>query len=247
MSEFDTSGDLRPHSLVIHQPRQGYRYSIDSFLLASFVILRKREKVIDLGSGVGVIGLLLCARYPDCSVWGVEIQERLVQFARANSRENAMDSRAKNLLGDFRKIEDLPEGVSFDAAVSNPPYRPVGTGRQNRDDGRTVARHETTARLADVVDAARSALKPGGRLFLIYPAWRTADLVTFLRGGGFEPKRLRYVHAREGQDAQMVMVEARRGGGAELTVLAPLCIWKDRGVYTDEVDLMLRSSRPNSY
>jgi tRNA1Val (adenine37-N6)-methyltransferase len=247
MSEFDTSGDLHLIPLVIHQPRKGYRYSIDSFLLASFVVLKKHEKVIDLGSGVGVIGLLLCARYNDCSVWGVEIQESLFRFAQANSRENALDDRVRNVLGDFRRIGDLPKGVPFDAAVSNPPYRPVGTGRQNRDEQRTVARHETTAGLADVVRAAGSVLKPTGRLFLIYPAWRTADIMTFLRSDGFEPKRARFVHAREGEGAQMVMVEARRGGGTELTVLPPLYIWKGEGSYTDEVDLMVRGLRPNSY
>jgi tRNA1Val (adenine37-N6)-methyltransferase len=247
MFEFDTSGDLHSRPLVIHQPRKGYRYSIDSFLLASFVVLKKREKVIDLGSGVGIIGLLLCARYPNCSVWGIEIQERLFRFAQGNSRENELGDRAINVLGDFRRIEDLPEGVSFDAAVSNPPYRPVGTGRQNRDDERTVARHETMAGLADVVHAAGSVLKPGGRLFLIYPAWRTADVMMSLRSGGFEPKRIRFIHARQQEDAKMVMVEARRGGGTDLTVLAPLYIWKGQGLYTDEVDLMVRPLRPNSY
>ncbi len=247
MSEFDISSDLRFTPLVIRQPRKGYRYSIDSLLLASFVALKKHEKVIDLGSGVGVIGLLLCARYPDCTVWGVEIQEHLFGFAQANSRENALDDRVTNILGDFRRAEDLPEGVSFNTAVSNPPYRPVGTGRRNRDDGRTVARHETMARLADVVNAAKSVLKARGRLFLIYPAWRTADIMVSLRSGGFEPKRVRFVHAREGEGAQMVMVEARRGGGTELTVLAPLYIWKGEGTYTDEVELMVGRLSPNSY
>ncbi|MBN2225499.1 MAG: methyltransferase [Deltaproteobacteria bacterium] len=247
MFEVDTSGDLYPRSLVIHQPRKGYRYSIDSFLLSSFVILKKREKVIDLGSGVGIIGLLLCARYPDCAVWGIEIQERLFRFAQENCRENELGDRIKNILGDFRRIEYFPETMSFDTAVSNPPYRPVGTGRLNLDDERTVARHETMAGLSDVVHAAGSALKPGGKLFLIYPAWRTADIMMSLRAGDFEAKRVRFIHARQGEGAQLVMVEARLRGGTQLTVLPPLYIWKGQGTYTDEVSSMVGPLRPNSY
>jgi tRNA1Val (adenine37-N6)-methyltransferase len=247
MSDFDTSVEPCPAPLVIHQPRKGYRYNIDSFLLASFVVLKKRESVIDLGSGVGIIGLLLCARYPDCTVWGIEIQERLFRFARKNIRENGLEDRLKNVMGDFRQARDLPKGLSFDAAVSNPPYRPVGTGRRNLDDERTVARHETTARLSDVITTAGSMLKPSGKLFLIYPAWRTADIITLLRTGGFEPKRARFIHARRTEDAQMVMIEARRRAGTQLTVLAPLIIWEGQGFYTDEVNGIMRSMRPNSY
>ncbi len=247
MPDIDTPDDLRPHPFVIHQPRTGYRYSIDSFLLASFVTLRKRDTVIDLGSGVGVIGMLLCARYPDCSVWGIEIQERLFRFAERNRRENRLDERMRNVLGDYRRGDDLPSGVPFDSAVSNPPYRPVGTGRLNRDAERTVARHETAGGLSDVVIAARSAVKSGGSLFLVYPAWRTADLMASLRSGDFEPKRARFVHAREGEDAQTVMIEARRGGGTELTVLPPLYIWKRPGTYTDEAGPMVTAPWVNSY
>jgi tRNA1Val (adenine37-N6)-methyltransferase len=247
MPDFDASDDLRHRPLVIHQPRTGYRYNIDSFLLASFVTLRKRDKLIDLGSGVGVIGLLLCARFPACSVWGIEIQERLFRFAEENRRENGLEERLRNVLGDYRKTGELPSGVSFDSAVSNPPYRPVGTGRLNRDDERTVARHETAGGLSDVVSAARSVIKPGGRLFLIYPAWRTVDLMASLRSGDFEPKRVRFVHTREGEGARMVLIEARQGGGTELTVLPPLYIWKVPGTYTDEVGPMVAVSRPNSY
>ena len=247
MSDFDTSGDLRPHPLIIRQPLTGYRYSIDSFLLASFVTLGKQDTVIDLGSGVGVIGLLLCARYPGCCVWGIEIQERLFRFAEENRLENGLKERLRNVLGDYRRVEDLPAGIHFNSAVSNPPYRPIGTGRLNRDDERTVARHETSGGLSDVVNAARSVVKPGGRLFLIYPAWRTADLMASLRSGDFEPKRARFVHARQGEDARMVMIEARRGGGTELTVLAPLYIWKGPNTYSDELGPMVTASRPNSY
>jgi tRNA1Val (adenine37-N6)-methyltransferase len=246
MSDLDTSGDSRPGPLVIHQPRNGYRYSIDSFLLASFVILKKQARVIDLGSGVGIVGLLLCARYPDCTVCGIEIQERLLRFARDNSRENGLDDRLTSVLGDLRRARDLPK-MTFDAVVSNPPYRPVGTGRRNRDDERTIARHETMVRLSDIVSAAGGVLKPGGTLSLIYPAWRTVDVITLLRSEGFEPKRARFVHARRAEEAQMVMIEARRRGGTQLTVLPPLYVWEERGTYTDEVKEILGRARPNSY
>jgi tRNA1Val (adenine37-N6)-methyltransferase len=247
MRGLDTSNGLAPPLPEILQPRSGYRYTIDSFLLSSFVTLGKRDTVLDLGSGVGVIGLLLCTRYSECRVWGVEIQERLFRFAEQNRLRNGLEERLTNVLGDFRRLSGLPEGLRFNAAVSNPPYRSVGTGRLNLDDERAVARHEMSGGLSDVIAAARSVIRPGGKIFLIYPASRTADLMMSLRSGNFEPKRARFVHSRQGEEARMVMVEARQGGGAQLKVMPPLYVWSGPGTYSEEVRPMVGAVRPNSY
>ncbi len=227
------------YPLTIHQPPKGYRYSLDPFLLASFTTLKKRERILDLGSGVGIIGLLLATRYPDCTIQGIEIQRRLFDFAVRNAEENRLDERVVNTLGDFRRITDYFGRASFTSVISNPPYRPLGTGRKNLDEESACARHELTGGLADVAKAAAAVIEPGGKLFLIYGAQRAADLFGALRSSGFEPKRLRFVHARRESPAQMVMIEARLGSGVEMVVMPPLFVWKAPGIYTDEVRLAL--------
>ena len=233
--------------LVIHQPRKGYRYSLDPFLLARFVTLKKGERVIDLGAGVGIIGLLLATRYPDCEVLGIEIQERLLAFGKKNAEENHLNGRVTNVLGDYRKITDYCDRSSFTALVSNPPYRPLGTGRKNQNEESAAARHELVGGLAHVAAAAEAVLRSTGRVFLIYDAERIADLFIVLRSSGFEPKRVRFVHAREGSPARLVMVEGRRNSGVQVTVMPPLFVWGEAGVYTEEAREMFEGLRANSY
>jgi tRNA1Val (adenine37-N6)-methyltransferase len=232
---------------VINQPEKGYRYSLDPFLLASFVMLKRKETVIDLGAGVGVIGLLLTLRYPDATVTGIEIQERLFRYAEQNRELNRPRHRVSNIHGDYRHVTDYFNRSAFTAAVSNPPYRPVGTGRKNTDEERTVARHEVTGGISDVINAARQVLIPTGRIFLVYDARRTTDLLCSLRSGGFEPKRVRFVHARKGTLAQMVLVEAGQGFGVEVKIMPPLFIWEETGVYTEEAAGMFMGREPISY
>jgi tRNA1Val (adenine37-N6)-methyltransferase len=215
--------------------------------LASFATLKKRERVLDLGSGVGIIGLLLAARYPDCTVQGIEIQRRLFEFAVRNAEENRLDERVGNIRGDFRRITDYCRRASFTSVISNPPYRPLGTGRKNLDEESACARHELTGGLSDVVSAAAAVIAPGGKLFLIYSAQRTADLFGLLRSSEFEPKRLRFVHARRESPAQMVMIEARPGSGVQTVVMPPLFVWEGPGTYTDEVCRTVVGGRANSY
>jgi tRNA1Val (adenine37-N6)-methyltransferase len=240
----DTCTSLLP---VINQPEKGYRYSLDPFLLASFVTLKRKETVIDLGAGVGVIGLLLTLRYPDAMVTGIEIQERLFRYSEQNRELNGPRHGVSNIHGDYRRIADCCSKSAFTAAVSNPPYRPVGTGRKNTDEERTIARHEVTGGLLDVINAARQVLVPAGRIFLVYDARRTTDLLYLLRSGGFEPKRVRFVHARKGMPAQMVLVEAGWGFGVEVNVMPPLFIWEEPGVYTEEAAGMFMGREPISY
>jgi tRNA1Val (adenine37-N6)-methyltransferase len=239
--------DQPSSGLVVHQPQTGYRYSLDPFLLASFVRLKRRERVIDLGCGVGIIGLLLATRHPDCEVRGIEIQERLFEYAVKNAAENRLDARVAAVHGDYRSITDYFDRSSFTAAVANPPYRPIGTGRRSKDEESAVARHEIAGGLISVVAAAAVVVRPAGKIFLIYDAEKCADLFGALRSSGFEPKRARFVHAAEKDAARMVMVEGMRGSGVQMIVMPPLFVWRSRGVYTEEVARMLAGGRPNTY
>ncbi len=219
----DRIGDL-----VILQPRKGYRFSIDSLLLADFSAPRKYDKILDIGCGCGIISLLLARKYPHVKIVGIEIQESLVHLAQENVKINRLDRRIEIIHGDIKKIQVLVRAGDFDYAVSNPPFRPVDSGRICPDAGEALARHEVAAGLDDVVCASRYALHPGGRLALIYPAELTARLISALRGSRLEPKRLQFVHPSRNKAARMVMAEACRDSGTEVRVLEPIFLDQHR-------------------
>lgn len=223
------------HKLKVHQPKSGYRFSLEPFLLSSFLNLKNKKKIIDLGSGVGIIGLFLSSKYKDVKVVGVEIQEELHNLALRNIRENGFSDRVESILGDFRRPDEYFDRSSFDIAISNPPYCQLGTGRLNKEAKRSVARHEVEGGAPDVIKAASFVLRPKGKLFMIYSAERSSDLIFMMKDTGLEPKRMMFVHTKKGRNAEMVMVEAVKGGGMGMKVISPLFIYKDDGKYTEEI------------
>ncbi|MEJ5358774.1 MAG: tRNA1(Val) (adenine(37)-N6)-methyltransferase [Desulfobacterales bacterium] len=225
--------------LRVRQPRCGYRFSIDAVVLAAFLRPRPGQRIADLGTGCGIIALLLASRCPKTNIVAVELQEDLVQLARENVSGNGFSPVIEVVAGDLRRMSRRELGGGFDWVVSNPPFRAPGKGRVCRDGGRAVARHEITLGLDDLLQAARRLLDPGGRLALVYDAGRTADLLCGMRGAGLEPKRLRFVHGSERHAARMVLAEARRGGRPGLLVEPPLRLFDAQGRYTPEVQACL--------
>lgn len=227
--------------LRLKQHRGGYRYSIDAVILAGAVHPKPGETVVDLGTGCGIIPLILAFRRPGIRIWGVELQAELAAVAEENVRENDMTSRVTVLCADMRDIDPERVGAPVDLVVSNPPYRRGRSGRVNPDMQRALARHEITITLPEVVRAARKLLKTGGRLTMIYAAGRTAELLSHMRAEHIEPKRLRSIHSSEGQDARLVLVEGIREGGPGMAVSPPLIVYDEEGHYTEEVQAMFRA------
>lgn len=226
--------------LWLLQKKQGYRFSLDAVLLAGLATIRPGECVLDLGTGCGILLLLLACRFPDCTLTGVEIQPDLARLAEKNVRLNALADRVQIITADMRSVaEHFPSGA-FAVVVSNPPFRPLAAGRLNLAVEKAVARHELSGSLHTVAQAASFVLPPGGRLFLIYPAWRLVSLCSTLRTTGLEPKSLRLIHSRTGEPACLVWVEARKHSGEELRVWPPLIIYDDQGHYTPEVESMFQ-------
>ena len=206
--------------LRVIQSRTGYRFSVDALLLADFVSIRKGDRVLDLGTGCGIIPLVLLRSRGAGSVVGLEIQESLAFQASRNARLNELQDRLAVVRGDLRR-PPLKHG-SFQAAVCNPPYRRASSGRINPDRERAVARHEILATLDDILRNARLLLRGKGRLALIHPAERLTDLLARMRGLGLEPKRLQLVHPGLEAGAELVLVEAVREGRPGVTVLPPI-------------------------
>jgi tRNA1Val (adenine37-N6)-methyltransferase len=229
--------------LKIIQKRTGYRYSIDAILVAHFCRLREGDHVIDLGTGHGILPLLLTAKGLASQITGAEIQEELVNMARRNIAMNHMEDRITLIHCDVRNLATCLGAFSFDVAITNPPYRGIQNGRLNPDPQKAVARHEIHGSLKDMAHAATALLRPKGRFYVVYPASRTVDMLLTLRESGLEPKRLQVVHSRAGERARLVMAEATRGGQRELEILTPLFVYDRRGQYTKEMAEIYTSLR----
>ncbi len=238
----------------ILQKERGYRFSLDAVVLADFVTRVHRAvgpgrkiRYADLGTGCGVILVLLARWWEGLTGFGVEIQEDLADLAARNLRLHRLQDRFEILHMDLGEMTSRFPAGSFDWITANPPYRRVGTGRLNPDPERASARHELAASLEDYCRVTAHLLRQRGRAFLIYPAERLADLVSALVGAGLEPKVLRFVHPRPERAAVWILVEAVRGGGKGLRVEPPLVVEDSGGRYTEEMQgIFARLSNPSA-
>ncbi len=243
------SGDLRSTltadaffngQLTVWQSKTGYRYSLDAVILAWFARKCTGERVLDLGTGCGIIPLIMAHREPSARFWGIDIQPELSAIAALNVATNGLGSVISVRCRDLKTVRPRDLEGPFDRVVSNPPFRKSASGRINPDGQRAIARHEIAATIDDIAAGAKRLLKPGGKLFTLYPAERLVDVLTALRREEIEPKRLRMIQTRGGQDAKLFVVEGVRGGRPGLAVAPPLSIYAADGRYTTEMDRIFR-------
>jgi len=220
------------NKLQILQKKRGYRFSADAILLSDFVRIRKGEKVIDLGTGCGILPLLLSQTTKVCSFLGVEVQKSLSDLAERNVMSNHFQHRITILHEDYRTLPRIFPAGSFHVVVSNPPYRKFRSGRVNPTEERAIARHEIYGAIDDLVSVAAFLLPPKGRFYFIFPASRAVDAIASLRRNMLEPKRIRFVHPYDGAVAKFILVESVKDSGVELKIMAPLILrrphWPDR-------------------
>ncbi|MBW2466871.1 MAG: tRNA1(Val) (adenine(37)-N6)-methyltransferase [Deltaproteobacteria bacterium] len=235
----DTLFDGRLNCL---QHRKGYRFSVDAVLLGNFIRPRRGETILDLGCGCGIVSLILAYRWPSVNITALEIQPDLAVLARKNVKLNNWQERIKTVQGDLKEIKKYIAPGSFDWVVSNPPYRKPGTGRVNPGTEQAVARHEQAADLESVTRAANWAARKGGRACFIYPASRGAAVISGLKNTGLEPKKILPIFSYPGNAASLLIIEAVKQGGEELTLLSPFYIYEKKdGGYSPE---MLRFYSP---
>jgi len=210
--------------LQIIQKKRGYRFSVDAILLSQFVRIQKDERVIDLGTGCGILPLLLSHTTQAHSFVGIEIQKGLADCAKRNVVSNHFEDRILIIKQDFRGLKRTFPSGSFDVVLSNPPYRKYRAGRINPSMEKAIARHEIKGTLEDLISTASHLLPPKGRFYMIFPASRTADLFVALRDGRLEPKRLQFAHSRLGEEAEFILIESIKASGVELKIMAPLTL-----------------------
>jgi len=210
--------------LKVIQKIDGPHFSLDAILLARFCTVRKGDLVADLGTGTGIISLILAANTKAERITAVEIQEELVDIARRNAVLNGLEDRICVLQGDLRTLSKTHPAEQFDLVVSNPPYRLVGAGRINPDPLKAISRHEIECTLEDVLKASFYLLKNRGRLALVYRPDRMVDLISGCRQHRLEPKRMQIAHPGADREASLVLMEAVKNGSQELKILAPIIV-----------------------
>jgi len=223
----------------ISQKKYGYRFSIDAILLADWARdLKPGLKVLDLGTGCGIIPLILGYRCPEIRIYGVELQAEPAKIAAFNVKNNQMEDRIRIFCMDMKDLRQDVTSGTVGCVVSNPPYRRARSGRVNPDSERAVARHEIRIDLYQLLATAGRMLKKSGSFFVVYPAERLADMIAQMRGADIEPKRLRMVCSKGGEGAKLILIKGVKGGRPGIAVEPPLIIYEDDGSYTPEVTEM---------
>jgi len=232
----ETLDEILAGRLRIFQKKKGYRFSLDAILLAHFAALKSKSKAIDLGTGSGVIPLILATRFPHVAWTGLEIQTDLAQLARKSVQLNCLQNQINIIQGDARKIKSIFPVHSFDAVTFNPPYRRINSGRINPDQEKAIARHEINGSLQEFLQAAKYLLKPAGKVFTIYPAKRLAELVSLFRANSLEPKRMKFVFSDGDSPAALVLAEGRSGSREELKIESSLIVYGKDKKYTSQMN-----------
>lgn len=238
----ETVDTLHAGLVKIIQPVSGYRFSLDPLLLCAFAEIDGKATVADLGTGSGILPLLLARAGKGRTFVGIERQAEMAERAARSVALNGLADRIRIVCADVRELPAELGAGSFSAVVSNPPYRRPGSGRVAPGGERGAARHELAGGLPEFLNAAAFLLNSGGRFCIVYLAERLAELLAAMRAVRLEPKRLRTVHSRAGEGARLVLVEGRKNGRAGLAVAAPLIVYRPgRGrEYSEELERLLR-------
>lgn len=231
-----TTDALRSLDLVVTQPKEGYRFSIDPLLLADFAWPDAGENVIDLGTGCSIIPLVMARRVESARFIGVEFQTCLAREAKENVIRNRLSGQISILEKDIMTLREDFSVSSFDRVVCNPPYRKPGTGKLSPRPGRDQARHESTAGLVDFLATAKYLVKPTGRISFVYLPERLQEFFQAASSLKLSALRIRFVHGTLDASARMFLVELVKGRTGTLDVLPPLILHDSKGGYTPELN-----------
>jgi tRNA1Val (adenine37-N6)-methyltransferase len=231
----ETLDDLLINELKIIQKNKGFRFTLDSVLLAHFATIKEGDRVVDLGTGTGIIPLILSTRSSKLNIYGVEIQEEIVEMACRSVRLNGLEDKITIIQADIKELNQYLEGGSYKLVTANPPYWTLNEGKTSSLQTRAFSRHEIKCVLEDVVAGASKLLNHQGRFAIIHRSERLSDIISLMREYKLEPRRVRFIHSFIDKEAQHVLVEARKNAPPDLKVLPPLIVYERPGKYSIEV------------
>lgn len=227
--------DLQRNGYKIIQDPGKFCFGMDAVLLSGFANVKPGGRVLDLGTGTGIIPILLEAKTEGSYFAGLEIQEESVDMARRSVELNGLSGRIEIIHGDIKEADRLFDAASFDVITSNPPYMINEHGLKNPDSPKAIARHEVCCNLEDVIRSAAKLLKPGGHFFMVHRPFRLAEIMNTMSAMRLEPKRMQLVYPYVDKEPNMVLIEGVRGGKSRLTVEKPLIVYEEPGKYTSEI------------
>ena len=235
LKENERIDDLERNGYRIIQDTERFCFGMDAVLLSGFARVKDGAKVLDLGTGTGIIPILMEAKTGAAHLTGLEIQEDSADMARRSIRLNGLEEKIDIVTGDIKEAGSLFDAASFDVVTCNPPYMTDRHGLTNPSDAKAIARHEILCTLEDVIAQTAKLLKPGGNFYMVHRPFRLAEIMVLLRAYKLEPKRMRLVYPYVDKEPNMVLIEANRGGKPRMTVERPLIVFQEPGVYMPEI------------
>ncbi len=235
LKEGERFDELHRNNYKIIQNPEKFCFGMDAVLLSGFAWVKEGERALDLGTGTGIIPILLSAKTPGEHFTGLEIQEESADMARRSVAYNGLEEKISIITGDIKEASALFGAASFDVVTTNPPYMTGQHGLVNPQLPKAIARHEIMCTLDDVVREAARLLRPGGRFYMVHRPFRLAEIIRVLSQYKLEPKRMKLVHPYVDKEPNMVLLECAKGGKPRITVEAPLIVYQSPGVYTPEI------------
>lgn len=237
--------DILPNGYKIIQDTERFMYGIDAVLLASFALegIKQNDKLIDLGTGTGIIPLLLEKVSCASLIYGLEIQKDSFEMAKKTMEINGLNNKISIIQGDIKKVSQISSlsKHQFNVVTVNPPYMTCEDGKFSPNDAKAIARHEVLCNLEDVIKAADYLLSSHGKFFMIHRAYRLAEILYLLKKYNLEPKTLKLIQPSIEKEANLVLVEARKNAKSQLNIKQNLIVYKEKGVYSDEVKSFYKS------
>ena len=227
--------DLQINGYEIIQHPGKFCFGMDAVLLANFARVKQKECALDLGTGTGIIPILLTAKTEGMHFTGLEIQEESADMARRSVAHNHLEEKVDIVTGDIKEAAELFGPASFDVITTNPPYMIGHHGIENPSDAKAIARHEVICDLNDILRESARILKPRGRFYMVHRPFRLAEILSKMIQVRIEPKRMRMVHPFVHKEPNMVLIEGMRGANSRMRVEPPLIVYKEQGVYSEEL------------
>ncbi len=235
LREGERIDELQRNGYVIIQDPKRFCFGMDAVLLSGFAQVKAGEDVLDLGTGTGILPILLEAKTDGRHFVGLEIQQESADMARRSIQLNHLESKIDIVTGDIKDASKIFGASSFDVITTNPPYMIGQHGLQNEDDAKTIARHEVLCTLDDILRESAKILPPKGRFYMVHRPFRLSEIMCRMVAYGIEPKRMKLVYPYIDREPNMVLIEGLRGGKPRLKVEKPLIVYQEEGKYTDEI------------
>ena len=230
LNEGERIDDLERNGYKIIQHKDKFCFGMDAVLLSGFATVKEGERLLDMGTGTGIIPILLAAKTDGRDFVALEIQEESALMAERSVSLNDLNERVKIIKGDIKEASKIFGGATFDVVTCNPPYM-----TENFEEPKAIARHEIKCTLEDVIREASKVLKPGGRFYMVHRPRRLVEIIELMSKYKIQPKGLRMVHPFADRKANMLLIEGHRGRKAMMKVEAPLVVYREKGIYTDEI------------